>query len=170
MNEKGQLHTLEGLAAALMITMTVLVISQSTMMVTPQNELAVNVHLEQLSSDALAVIDTADSGSVEHDLTECVSSWNMMEATYPASSLCDLDDELSYLLPGVLYNIELAYFKDQNLNVKKVIINGPPGENSVVVRRFVTITNETVNDAGGGWNLKEDELRVVEVRMTTWKV
>jgi hypothetical protein len=170
MNDKAQLHTLEGLAAAIMITFTVLAITQSTIMVTPQNELAINVQLEQMSSDALAVLDTAQHESVQYNLTECVASWNMTEATYPTGNLENLDIAFSYLLPDILYNVELAYFKDGNLNVKNVIVNGPPGENAVVSKRFVTLTNETVHNSGGGWNLKNNELRVVEVRLIAWKV
>ncbi|WP_319506296.1 hypothetical protein [uncultured Methanolobus sp.] len=170
MNDKAQLHTLEGLSAAFMITMTVLAITQSTMIMTPQNELAVGVQLEQLSSDSLAVLDTARHGSVQHNLTECVASWNLAEATYPTNDLEKLDKALSYLLPGILYNVDLVYFDNDDLKVKKVIINGPPTDNAVVVRRFVTLTNESVSAMGGGWNLADDEIKVIEVRMTAWKV
>lgn len=170
MNDKAQLHTLEGLGAAVLITFTVLAITQNTMMVTPQNELTVNVQLEQMNCDALALLDSAGQESVQYNLTECIASWNMNETTYPTGNLQNLDSALSYLLPDVLYNVEIAYFKNGNLNVKNVIINGPPGENSVVCRRFVTLTNETVQNAGGGWNLNGNELRVIEVRMTTWVI
>lgn len=170
MNDKAQLHTLEGLSAAFMITMTVLTITQSTMIVTPQNELAVSVQLEQLSSDSLAILDTAKHGSVQYNLTECVASWDMTEATYPTNNLEELDTALSYLLPEVLYNVDLAYFENDDLKVQKVIIKGPPEDNAVVVRRFVTLTSESVSAMGGGWNLADDELRVIEVRMTSWKV
>ncbi len=173
MNNKAQLHTLEGLGAAVLMTLTILTISQSTMIVTPQNELAVDVHLEQMSNDALTVMDIAPHSSAQYNLTECIAGWDMTEATYPSSPTSDLDelDEgLSYLLPNILYNVDLAYFENDNLNVKKVIIKGSPADNAVVVRHFVTLTNETVSDMGGAWNLAEDELKVVEVRLTAWKV
>ncbi|WP_094227899.1 DUF7288 family protein [Methanolobus psychrotolerans] len=170
MNNKAQLHTLEGLGAAVLMTLTILAITQSTMIVTPQNALAVDVQLEQMSSDALAVLDIASMASVQYNLTECIASWDMAEPTYPTGNLDNLDTALSYLLPGILYNVDLAYTKSGNLNVEKVIINGPPSTNAVVARRYVTLTNQTVNNMGGGWSLQDDELRVVEVRMTAWKV
>ncbi len=177
MNDKAQLHTLEGLAAAVLMTMTVLIITNSTMIVTPQNEMAIDVQLEQMGFDALTVIDIVPNSSAQsnttpilHNLTACIASWDMNNATYPANNLENLDDSLSYLLPDTLYNVDLAYFENGNLEQKRVIIKGSPGKNAVVVRHFVTLTNQTVYNMGGGWNLDNDELRVVEVRMTAWKV
>ncbi|MDY0387152.1 MAG: hypothetical protein RBT65_08505 [Methanolobus sp.] len=170
MDNKAQLHTLEGLGAAVMITFSVLTITQGITMMSPQNELSITVQMEQISQDALATLDIAQHASAQYNLTECIASWDMMEAKYPDNNLNNLDNSLAYLLPGVLYNVDIAYFKDENLNVKKVIVNGAPGKNAVVARHFVTLTNQTVQDMGGGWNLDDNELRVVEVRMTAWKV
>ncbi len=170
MDNKAQLHTLEGLGAAVLITFSVLTITQGIMVITPQNELASAVQLEQMSYDSLATLDIAQHASAQYNLTECIASWDMTEATYPTNNLNKLDTSLAYLLPGVLYNVDIAYFKDDNLNVKKLIVNGPPGKNAVAVRHFVTLTNQTVYNMGGGWNLDNNELRVVEVRMTAWKV
>lgn len=170
MNDKAQLHTLEGLGAAVLITFTILAITQSTMMVTPQNELTISVQLEQMSYDALAIIDTADHGSLQYDLTECVAGWDMNPASYPTGNLEELDIALSHILPDLMYNVDLVYFKNGNLTVKNVITHGIPGENAVVAKRFVTLTNDIVSNQGGGWNLANNELRVVEVRLTTWKI
>ncbi len=170
MNDRGQLHTLEGLAAAILMTLAALMITQSIMLVNPQNEMAVDVQIEQMSSDALAVLDLAPDTAFRYNLTECVASWNMTEASYPANNLELLDESLSEMLSGISYNVNLAYVENGNPNVKKAIINGQPGENAVVVRRYVTLTNKTVHGMGGGWGLADDEIKVVEVRMTAWKV
>ncbi|MDY0387157.1 MAG: hypothetical protein RBT65_08530 [Methanolobus sp.] len=178
LNDKAQLHTLEGLAAAVLMTMTVLMITNSTMMVTPQNEMAIDVQLKQMASDALTVIDIVPKSSAQsnnapilHNLTACVASWDVTEeATYPVNTLDNLEDGLSYLLPNVLYNVDLAYVENGNITQKKVIIKGSPGKSAVVARHFVTLTNQTVSDMNGTWNLDDDELRVVEVRLTAWKV
>ncbi|MEZ5335585.1 MAG: hypothetical protein R2741_10280 [Methanolobus sp.] len=170
MDNKAQLHTLEGLGAAVLITFTVLAITQSTMMVTPQNELTVNVQLEQMSYDALTVLDTAEHESVQCNLTECVAGWDTNPATYPTGNLEKLDGALAYLLPDLMYNVDFVYFKNGNLTVENVIVHGVPGENAVVAKRFVTLTKDTVSNYGGGWILSTSELRVVEVRLTTWKI
>jgi hypothetical protein len=144
------------------------------MIVTPQNELAIDVHLEQISSDALTVLDINPADSDQYNLTECIASWDMTEASYPGDmtgNLVELDAGLHYLLPDILYNVDLAYVENSGeLKVDNAIIKGPPSKNAVVTRHFVTLTNETVSEMGGGWNLGDTELRVVEVRLTTWKV
>lgn len=171
MNNKAQLHTLEGLIAAVLMTMTVLTITQSTAIVTPQNELAIDVQLEQISADTMRVIDIAPETAIRYNLTECVASWNGAEANYPTGNLENLDTIISNLMPGLLYNVDFAYVdSSNNPEIRRVIINGQPADNAVVVRHFVTLNNETVQDMGGNWGLADDEIQVVEVRMTTWKV
>lgn len=170
MNNKAQLHTLEGLLAAVLMTLTVLLITQSTTIVTPQNELAVDVQLEQLSSDALTILDIAPDLTIQYNLTECVASWDQTEASYPSHNLDILNTNLASLMGDTLYNVDFAYVDSGNLKVKKVIINGEPGENAVVVRHFVSLTNASVQSMNGGWNLEDDAIKIVEVRMTSWKV
>ncbi|AFV23739.1 hypothetical protein Mpsy_1532 [Methanolobus psychrophilus R15] len=172
MNDKAQLHTLEGLAAALLMTLTILTITQSAMIITPQNELVMDVQLKQIASDALTVLDSAPEATIRNDLTECIASWNMTEASLTVNNLGMLDNELSYLLPDILYNVNIAYFDvgTQKLTDKKVIVNGAPTENAVVARRLVSLSNSTVSSSGGAWGIADDELLIVEVRLTAWRV
>jgi hypothetical protein len=60
--------------------------------------------------------------------------------------------------------------KNGSLNLKHVIINGAPVENSIVATRLVTLYNSTVIEAHGSWNLSSDEVKVVEVRLIVWRV
>lgn len=175
MNDKAQLHTLEGLAAALLMTLTILTITQSAMIITPQNELVMDVQLKQMASDALTVLDSAPEATIRNDLTECIASWDGNEASLDANNHGMLDNELSYLLPDILYNVNIAYVTyvnatTQHLTDKKVIVNGAPTENAVVARRLVSLSNSTVSSSGGAWNIADDELLIVEVRLTAWRV
>ncbi|WP_406655732.1 hypothetical protein V7O62_08045 [Methanolobus sp. ZRKC2] len=170
MNDRAQLHTLEGLAAAVLMTLTMLTIVQSTMIVTPQNELSMTVQLEQVSSDALAVLDMAPDTAIEYNLTECIAGWDMKESNVTGNNLDTLDGELSYLLSGTQYNVDLSYFKNGVLSKKQVIINGAPTEDAVVVRRLVALTNSDVVSSGGSWNIANDEVLIVEVKLTAWRI
>jgi hypothetical protein len=169
-NDRAQLHTLEGLAAALLMTLTVLTITQSTIIITPQNELAMDVQLRQMASDALTVLDTAPETAVQNNLTECIAVWDMNEASLNSNNLDVLDNELSYLLPDICYNVNLAYKEGAEIKDKTVVVNGAPTEDAVVVRRLVTLSNSTVSCSGGAWNIPDDELLIVEVRLTAWRV
>lgn len=170
MDNKAQIHTLEGFAAAALITLTILYITQSVVIITPQTELSTDVQLKQIVSDALTGLDVSPATAIQYNLAECVANWNMSEATPLGGNLKVLSDELSGLLTGILYNVDFAYVENGSLTVKHVIIHGAPTDNSVVARRLVTLKNSTVADAGGTWNIPQDELLLVEVRLTAWQV
>lgn len=173
MNDKAQLHTLEGLAAALLMTITLLAITQSTMIITPQNELAMDVQLGQIASDALTVLDTASHTAIRNNLTACIASWDKTEANIssPGSNLKMLDDELSYLTPpGILYNANLAFVDAGKVIERRIIVNGVPTEDAAVARRLVTLSNSTVSGYGGAWTIDDDDLLIVEVRLIAWRV
>ncbi|MEZ5335595.1 MAG: hypothetical protein R2741_10330 [Methanolobus sp.] len=112
-------------------------ITQSSTIVTPQNELAVDVQLEQMSSDVLTVLDIAPELSIQNNLTECVANWSLSEANYPSNNLEMLDKNIAPLMGDTLYNVDFAYVEGSNLVVKKAIVNGQPGDNAVSVRHFV---------------------------------
>lgn len=170
MNDRAQMHTLEGLAAAILMTLTMLAVTQGTTIVTPQNELAMDVQLEQLASDALAIIDMTPDTAIQHNLTECVAGWDMVGSSGVGDNLEELDEELRYLLPGTQYNVDLVYLDNGNIVTEPIIIHGIPNENDVVVRRLVTLSRSMVLACGGSWNIDSHELLVVEVRLTAWKV
>jgi hypothetical protein len=45
-----------------------------------------------------------------------------------------------------------------------------PARDAIVTRKYVVLDNATVSVAGGTWNLDDDELKVVEVRLIAWKL
>lgn len=170
MDDKAQLQTLEGLGAALLITMTVVIITQSATVITPQHEMMLDVQLEQMSYDVLTLLDVAPSYVMGANLTECVAEWNMKDATVSNSTSPLLNSELSLLLPGLLYNVDMSYVDNGNLVKKDTILNGYPTEDAVVARRTVMLTNSTVTEANGAWDLESNEIQMVEVRLTVWQV
>lgn len=170
MDNKAQLQTLEGLGAALLITMTVVIITQSATVITPQHEMMLDVQLEQMSYDVLTLLDVAPSYVMGANLTECVAEWNMKDATVSNSTSPLLNSELSLLLPGLLYNVDMSYVDNGNLVKKDTILNGYPTEDAVVARRTVMLTNSTVTEANGAWDLESNEIQMVEVRLTVWQV
>jgi hypothetical protein len=170
MNEKAQIHTLEGVFAASLMVLTVMLITRSSLIITPQSELAMDVHLKQTADDALAVLDMAPGTALQFNLTELVAGWNMMEATPQSNSLQALDTEIDKQLNDAIYNVDFAYVENGTLTVKHVIIHGAPIENSVVATRPVTLYSSTVTQAGGAWNISSSDVKVVEVRLIAWRV
>ena len=107
---------------------------------------------------------------IDSNLTECVAGWDRNEATMKHNSLPYLDQELSLLLPGFLYNVDFSYVQNGNLTTKNAILNGYPTEDAVVARRTIMLTNSTVTTAKGVWPMASNEIKMVEVRLTVWQV
>ena len=174
MNEEAQVHTLEGLFASSLIILTALMITRSSLIITPQSELAMDVQLKQMADDALAVLDVAPETAIQSNLTELVAGWDMIPATPQNNDLKVLDHEIDDQIKDVIYNIDFAYVdKTNNFTVTHAIINGAPIENSVVATRLVTLYNSTVSLAGRNWNnwsIYPDDVKVVEVRLIAWRI
>jgi hypothetical protein len=170
MNEKAQIHTLEGFFAASLMILTVMMITKSSLITTPQSELTMDVQLKQTADDALSVLDMAPGTAIQFNLTELVAGWNMMEATLLQGNIPVLDAEIGKQLKDVIYNVDFAYVENGLLKVKHAIRNGAPIENSVVATRLVTLYNSTVTQAGGAWNISSGDVKVVEVRLVAWRV
>jgi hypothetical protein len=170
MDDKAQLHTLEGVGAAVLITMTLVIITQSATVMTPQHEMMLDVQLDQMAYDALTLLDMAPSSVISTNLTECVAGWDTNESNIQNAGLLSLDKQLSLMLSGYMYNVDLAYVQNDTLIIKSAIVNGDPTEDAVTASRTVMLTNLSVAAAHGAWNIASDEIKVVEVRLTLWQV
>jgi len=60
-NDRGQLYTIEGLAAAILMVVTAYIILNSTTLFTPGETHVIDLQLQQLGNDALAMMGTPDS-------------------------------------------------------------------------------------------------------------
>lgn len=195
-DERGQLHTIEGLAAAVLMISTVFFVTQGVTVITPQTGLSLDVQLKQSGADALMVLDTEDlmDGIL---LKKYVAAWNGTEAniTYPVpdsidvysfqfeddgGSGNDLNYSLSELLPeDVVYNVDFVYKNGSSMNTSHVIMKGFPPDNSIAVSRLVTLhRNELKYELSellsNYWKARipddETDVKVVEVRLILWYV
>lgn len=172
MNETAQMHTLEGFVAAGVILMIVMLISENTMIITPQCELSVDVQLQQTATDVLNVLDIAPDSALQYNLnlTEHVAGYNLSEPIPQNNSLKSLDIEINNLLGDIMYNVDFVYIDNSTITNKHVIIHGAPIENSMSASRLITLYNETVMQTGGTWNISSNNVQVVEVRLIIWQI
>jgi hypothetical protein len=73
-NDEGQLYTIEGIAAAVLILTTVYLVLNSTMVFTPGETHIHDMQLEQIGTDVLAVMDLN-------------TTWDQTSSPYPKSPL-----------------------------------------------------------------------------------
>jgi hypothetical protein len=59
-NDSGQLYTIEGVAAGVLMIVTVYLVVSTTTVLTPQDVHIVDMQLQQLGNDALAMMDMPD--------------------------------------------------------------------------------------------------------------
>jgi hypothetical protein len=59
-NDSGQLYTIEGIAAAIIMLVTAHIVLNTTTLYTPADTHVTDMQLEQLGNDALAMMDTTD--------------------------------------------------------------------------------------------------------------
>ena len=71
-NDAGQLYTMEGIAAGLIMILTAYIVVSTTSIYTTGDTHIPDMQLEQLGSDVLAMMDTPDSNGGENQLVEFV--------------------------------------------------------------------------------------------------
>jgi len=75
-SEYGQLYTIEGVAAAVLMVLTTYLVLSTTTIYTPADTHVIDMQLEQLGSDVLAMMDTPDPGDTTSDLQKYLLSWD----------------------------------------------------------------------------------------------
>jgi hypothetical protein len=180
--QKGQMNTLEGLAAALLIIVAVLFISKSAAITMPQSGEFIDTQLQLYGHDALQLLDKEDYSS-NSQLKKYVANWDGIEAGPAISSsqsLKDFDNNLNKLLPdNILYNVDFIYAYNGSVIEKPVLFHGTPPDNSVTVFQLVTLydeysimnsdlhlnDNNTIPDTDHDGSLLYN---VIKVRCTLW--
>ena len=172
-DNRGQLATLEGLTAALILIGMLLYITQSVSTISPQTEMTTVMKLHQKTVDTLICLDRLDETN-SSDLKTTVEGWSGGSATdtnkIPPGDLSiqSLDSMIAgYFPPDVGYNVEL-YYNDGTEHNLPVIIHGRPSDNSVIASRLVTINNgDNISPFWVGVNRYP---QVVEVRLISWYI
>ncbi|MCE5338138.1 MAG: hypothetical protein LLF90_05575 [Methanomicrobiaceae archaeon] len=78
-NDAGQLYTMEGVAAGIIMLLTAYIVVSTTSVYTTGDTHIPDMQLEQLGSDVLAMMDTPDESAVKSQLVEYISSNNRNE-------------------------------------------------------------------------------------------
>ena len=71
-SDEGQLYTIEGFAAALIMVVTAFLVFSTATVYTPGDEHIVDMQLEQMGNDALVMMDTPDSNGGASILKEYI--------------------------------------------------------------------------------------------------
>ena len=112
-NDSGQLYTMEGVAAGIIMLLTVYIVISTTSIYTPGDTHIPDMQLEQLGSDALAMMDTPHAKDLKSDLEDFVNTNNSTDFESTFLNYCNTRtsgaDDL-HMSANVTY-------RDANLNV-----------------------------------------------------
>ncbi|WOX56335.1 hypothetical protein R6Y95_03110 [Methanoculleus palmolei] len=170
-NDSGQLYTMEGVAAGLIMLLTAYIVISTTSVYTPGDTHIPDMQLEQLGSDVLAMMDTPDAeGNTRSDLATYIYTTNQSDFRTMFRSYCNMrvgsDDDLKM-------NAYVCY-RDQDSNTVKSyafdegdLTTGR--ENAVRITRWVQISGKPLYlPAGVGTDI-DTRPQAVLVEVLLWR-
>lgn len=163
-DDKAQLHTLEGVAAATLIILVVIYAIDATSM-TPLTSSTASVHMEsELRSLGTGILNTLDysepgyDSKLKNDISEWDGRqyiWNGVKYVEITGSLDNLTNDMTDVLRDVLvnesiaHNVEVTYLIiADNLTIPaelEIIYNGEPSDNAVIVSRKLVLHDGDIN-------------------------
>ncbi len=182
--DSGQIHTIEGIAAAIILLLVLLFVTRSITFVTPQVENSVDMGLSVMASDILTVLNT---GNEYHpgELKEAVEGWNGKGlGDYPPGTdvvpgMEGLDEAIEGEMPlrnlpsNVRYDVSFYYDDGTGWVDKRIISHGVPYDNSVSSSKVVTLNvyDDQYTTRSAYWYGQSGRMPVtVVVRLSLWYV
>lgn len=171
-DDRGQIYTIEGLAAALILIGVLYFIFQSISVVTPQTEMSADMKLGQTTSDTLICVDRLNE-TYSSDLKVAIAGWNGHAADYGHAAgageagIAALDGEIAGMMSNDTgYRVDIAYYDGDDEQVIPLIVHGVPGDNSVVATRLVTLNDN--DNVSAYWKGVGCFPQLIQVRLTSW--
>jgi hypothetical protein len=170
-NDSGQLHTLEGFAAAILMVLVLIFVVQATS-ITPLTASAANLHVEaQLQFYGRDILATLDDPFVEGPFNSTAGNlsplkyellrWDGKQYVWSGSRYVQASDanqsvnaspvfrllERVFRPAGIAHNLEIFYIDNSSSNPsqKKWVWNGNPSLNAISVSRTLALHNNVTN-------------------------
>ncbi len=174
LSSDGQVFTLEGISAALLLILATYAVFHSTVLISPSWSEFTNVQLKQLGYDTLRVFDSPVNGWKSLIVNVTSDKCSMVGGIYTCN-LTSIDPEFLNEFDRVLDathaegRLEMLWVNGTNVNLTVFYpFNETPTPNAVRVSRFIVV-NKTDLPANTIFNVNFNKL-VVEVRLTLWRV
>lgn len=190
-DDKAQMHTLEGVAAATIMLLVIVYAIDATSM-TPLTSSTANVHVETelqvLGQDILGALDYAEPG-YNSKLKNDVLRWNGSEYTWSGTNYTDklntanppLNNNLTNITnailvtQGIAHNVELTFLANNGTTyvTQRMIYNGDPSENAVIVSRKIVLQNSDTIYSGNPIKPIDPSTNlynIVDVKLILWRM
>jgi hypothetical protein len=141
-NESGQMYTIEGVTAGILLVVTTYIVLSTTSVLTIQDVHIIDLQLEQLGSDALTMMDTPYLPNSESNLSRYINTTPIGDNEFRTEFLSLLNTRPGYNADNLKFNATVYYW-DSNTNSPKNFTFGNGyiyyRENAVKVSRWVYI-------------------------------
>jgi len=134
-NDSGQLYTIEGVAAAIMMVITAYLVISSASIFTPQEKHVAQMQLEQLGHDALVVMDTPRENGVQSNLSKFISDADSFNQTYYTLVNRRTDGTFDTLK----YNVTYYYREGNDIKSEVLVQEDYYRENAVKVTQWAYV-------------------------------
>ncbi|MDY6965815.1 MAG: hypothetical protein SVM80_07585 [Halobacteriota archaeon] len=193
LDDAGQMFTIEGFLAAMIIAL-VLILSIQATSITPLTSSAANQHVEAqlqfIGQDILTSLDYGSDTTIS-PLAYDILNWNGSQYVWNGTDYVKVYDEsevlnnaltetlnFTLLRKGVAHNIELFFINNATgaLVTDRMIYNGDPSDNAVTVSHKLILHDENVNGdfysltGIGDMDSTTDFYNLVDVSLTMWRM
>lgn len=191
LDEKAQLHTLEGVTASVIILLVIIYAIDATSL-TPLTSSTANVHVEAelhaLGQDILNSLDYAEPG-YNSKLKDDIATWNGSEYVWNgtdykekgnATGQNNLTNNLTEVLSdtlvrrGITHDVELTFLADNGTSYSlKMIYNGDPSNNAVIVSRKIVLHDGDIKSEGNpimDIDPSTNLYNIVDVKLILWRM
>jgi len=144
-NDSGQLYTMEGIAAGLVMLLTAYLILSTTSIYTPGDTHIPDMQLEQLGSDVLAMMDTPDSDGGENHLVDFINNGDRDGFNSTFLEYCNARTNGD---PDTIHMSANVTYRDEDDQIKEHLLVGPDEtwigrESAVRVTRWVQLDQQS---------------------------
>jgi len=136
-NDSGQLYTIEGVAAAIMMVITAYLVISSASIFTPQEKHVAQMQLEQLGHDALVVMDTPRENGMQSYLAEFISSYNATGFNQTYYTLVNQRTDGTF--DTLKYNVTYYYWDGNDIKSEVLVPEDYYRENAVKVTQWAYV-------------------------------
>lgn len=129
-DDRGQIHTIEGLVAGLILVLTLMYITNSITFVAPQTEKTTVMKMMVKADDILTVLSTSDQPTIhDSELTRDIASWMGVEASdnnewgAGETSIARLDGTIKSIVPlSIVFNSNSEFGTDTFTSYKTYVL------------------------------------------------
>jgi hypothetical protein len=168
-NHEGQLYTIEGVAAGILMIFTAYLVMSTTTVYTPGDTHISDMQLEQLGTDALQMMNTPANGLQSESPLQTIVEQNPMDsATFNTLFLNYVNNETGSKTDNLHYSAAVTYYNISSQTTGSLPLasnrNLTGVEHPVRVTEWVIVNKLFPGDPGG-----KNQNRAVLVEVLLWR-